>query len=351
MLASLNYPTAQPGVYGKMPSMAVDEPLSIGFSMPQKRSMISPEELSRAYQGIEQGIPDIRAQRQGIQQLEGQIQAERGAPVDVLSGPLAGLLQSEFGRQVSAQPHGESPEDQRDRIFNYISKTQTAKSQLSQRIADLIGKEKTTDRTPPTNPNVIPPAAKAVRDVQGKFNKSVEPFAKSINFANEVDSLLDNPGPGGRLAKKTVETILARARGEVGNLSQYEQQDTATARSLLDRLQQSVSTVSEGTFSERNKQAILDLTRQYKEAAKAAISTHRQLHAAQGAGAYSGMGLTEPVFEKLLPSVDSYAPASKVKSVPSDSVEVVSPSGQHGRIPRAQLEQAMQHGYKEAPGA
>lgn len=162
----------------------------------------------------------------------------------------------------------------------------------------------------------MPNDARAIRDVQRTFTKATEPFSKALNYANQAENLIYSESAAKRLTKKTIETLLARARGEVGNLSQYEQAGTVSAQDAMDRLSQFYETLTSGELTDANKEAVKALIKEYKNAANANLSVLRDVHAKQGAAAYGSLGLTEDRFRQALPSVDTNPPKTNRSMAP-----------------------------------
>lgn len=268
--------------------------------------------------------------KSGIEQEQKQIEDIRNQPVDDYSSPLRSLLKFSFGREL---PESEKPYTTQDKIkmlMAYQQKAQDDKRDVAKALNDFLKArqigtlESKTGQTDDLlkmalaerlgiDPNKFKKAgtdqeAKAIRDIQKTFNKLSEPFNKSLNFSNEVESLIKNQGPGSRLSKKTVETILARARGEVGNLSYYEQAGTAIPQDILSRLTQGIETLTTGELTPDSKKEILGLVKQYKNAANEALKNTREIHATQGAEAYGNLGLGKERFKQALTGADVISP-------------------------------------------
>ena len=333
-------PSATPGVFSKIqvPDLPSPQVKSVpkgsglqesdeatgkagGRTNVQRMLTMSPEEWQGSYEAAMK-TPAIQEQMKGINDIRDLLAMEAQAPAQVNLAPLAALTDSLTGSKLLAGYA--PPQDRQKRLADYMLKIQDDRKDLAKTIIDAIGKQKAgtmqemlyqdfinkkaAEAQDPSlkkgNPQ-MPLDARAIRDVQGKFNKSIEPFNKSLNFSQEVENLIGNAGPGSKLTKKTVETILARARGEVGNLSYYEQAGTAVPQDVLSRLTQSLETLTTGELTPEAKTEILGLVNQYKGAAKDAINSYRDVHAKQGAEAYGSLGLGESRFRKALPGVDA----------------------------------------------
>lgn len=334
-------PSATPGVFSKIQVPNLPEPSvksvpkgsglqasdeatgkAGGRTNVQRMLTMSPDEWQSSYESAMQ-TPAIQEQMKGIHDIRDLLTMEAQAPSQLNLAPLAALTDSMTGSRLLAGYA--PPQDRQKRLADYMLKIQDDRKDLAKTIIDAIGKQKAgtmqemlyqdfinkraAEAQDPSmkagGKPTMPLDARAIRDVQGKFNKSIEPFSKSLNFSKEVESLIGNAGPGSKLTKKTVETILARARGEVGNLSYYEQAGTAAPQDVLSRLTQSLETLTTGELTPETKTEILGLVNQYKGAAKEAINSYRDVHAKQGAEAYGSIGLGESRFKKALPGVDA----------------------------------------------
>lgn len=338
---------------------------------------MSPQEMQAAAENVN-SLPDIQEQRSGIDKMNQTLAELRGQEIDPYSRPLSALLETEFGRRGAVQAYapgaGPTSAERDAAVRAYSDKIQDNKNNLSQRIADLLGKQKAgsytemfyaeklrqeeekaaeaekkraTDPNLKAGSNAMPVRNRAIDTIRKDFNKSTEPFSKSLAFAQEVDNLLTNTGPGKKLAAKTVETILARARGEVGNLSYYEQAGTAAPQGVLDALTNKLSVLTSSELDNATKKEILGLTAQYRNAANQAIDAYRNKHAESGEATFGSLGLTKADFMpallgvKLAPSTTSAPPADE------KMIQVITPEGQRGKIPASQWKKAEKRGFKK----
>jgi hypothetical protein len=289
----------------------------------------TPETIQNVLGAISKS-PEIMAQKEGLNNIKSAIlsQLDNSSGVDYTS-PLSYLANYYTNGKAQYIPQKAPPQKQ---LLDFALKMQDDQRDLSKTIADYVGRFKggTTQLQDinqqlselvnksgiypnPRGSNQLPPEARAIRDVQKTFNKAVEPFNKALNYADQVDNIINNAGPGRKIAKKTVETILARARSEVGNLSQYEQSGTASAQSALDRLDQFVQTIETGELTDTNKEAIKDLVKQFRSASYDNIKANRQVHSKQGAEAYGVLGLTQDKFNQSLSAIDTAKPMKQDK--------------------------------------
>lgn len=109
----------------------------------QQLQFMSPEQLNDLYSSTSR-LPAFQDQEEGIRLNQDLLKIASQAPTDVFSGPLAGLLQAEFGRNTGtmAQMRGQSPADQRNGILSMVGKIQDDKRDLSKGIFEAIGKQR-----------------------------------------------------------------------------------------------------------------------------------------------------------------------------------------------------------------
>lgn len=342
--------------------------------------LFGPEEMKTAYENINQ-IPDIRDQRAGITKMEELLHMSGDGPSDFYSAPIGNLLETSYGykgagERYAASAQAPTPQNRQKEILGYADKIQGDRNALSQRIIDLIGKQKagyqdylqaeatkngqkdvnvnintgtaTDPSLKPKGNGTMPIKARALKDVRDKFNADIKIPSTALAFSKTVEDLIGNVGPGSKLAKKTVETLLARARGEVGNLSYYEQAGTATAQDLGERFNQFFKTLESGELTTENKKQIMGLVQIYRKAAKDTIEAYRQKHASSGEAVYGELGLTRETFLPALLSVDVPSGGGAAGGGSAKMVTVISPTGQRGKIPEANLSKALSKGYKKA---
>lgn len=109
---------------------------------------MTPEELQQLTSGVE-GTDFIGRQRQGIEDMQDLLTMEAQRPTDIMTAPLAGLLQMEFGRNPQAflQGKGLSPQEQGARLLAYQGKIQDDKRDLAAKVLDTVGKMKSGTAT------------------------------------------------------------------------------------------------------------------------------------------------------------------------------------------------------------
>lgn len=98
---------------------------------------------------------------------------------------------------------------------------------------------------------------------QRDFNSTVKGVDKAVNQAKNAIRILDAKGPASKLAVGVIGTMMARASGEVGNLTQVEREAFAGLQSISGRIQR---VIARGAFSEltpQDKAAIREVAKVY----------------------------------------------------------------------------------------
>lgn len=86
-------------------------------------------------------------------------------------------------------------------------------------------------------------------EVVGKFNKATEKIEASIDAANNIRGLVDSDNP---IAASAVPTFMARASGEVGNLSEADKRPFGGSQALLSRLEAALTQKANGRLTREN---------------------------------------------------------------------------------------------------
>lgn len=201
-------------------------------------------------------------------------------------------------------------------LLNSLKTVKTTEQQAWEQIAKMLAMRQDPSIGQNGRPQ-MPLESRAIRDVQKSYDKAVEPFNKARLYSDQIEALVNNTGPGQKLAAKTVETLLARARSEVGNLSQYEQVGTASAQDIWSRIEQGLSKMSTSEITPGNKQEILGLIKVFRASANASAQAYREKHAIEGEKAYNALGLTKDRFMEALPDVSGSAPAAPAAPNPN----------------------------------
>jgi hypothetical protein len=108
-----------------------------------KALLMTDDEFQDAYGRVAR-TPAIQSQLQGIDDIQNLLAMDLDSGGDYLSMPLAGLLESEFGRKASSftAGRGASPEEKRGRFMAGLSKIQDDRRDVSKTISDYIAKQK-----------------------------------------------------------------------------------------------------------------------------------------------------------------------------------------------------------------
>lgn len=96
-------------------------------------------------------------------------------------------------------------------------------------------------------------------DLVTKFNADpgVRKIEQSIDAANTIRELANSGNP---IAANAIPTYMARASGEVGNLSEADKAPFGGSRAILERLQAAFSQASTGQMTEDNRRFVNGLT-------------------------------------------------------------------------------------------
>lgn len=100
-----------------------------------------------------------------------------------------------------------------------------------------------------------------------RFNSdaSVKKSQQSIDAVNTIRGLLDSNNP---IAAAAIPTYMARASGEVGNLSEPDKAPFGGSRAILERVQQAYEQAATGKLTQDNAKFIQDLTDVMEKRAK-----------------------------------------------------------------------------------
>lgn len=100
--------------------------------------------------------------------------------------------------------------------------------------------------------------SKEKTDIVNKFNSDagVRKIQSSMDAANNVRELVNSGNP---IAANAIPTYMARASGEVGNLSEADKRPFGGSQAILNRLEASLKQMSTGTLTQQNAKFVLDL--------------------------------------------------------------------------------------------
>jgi hypothetical protein len=200
----------------------------------QVNQYMPPSQLNDLYTSTAR-LPAFQQQQEGLEKERDLLGIASKAPSDVFSGPISGLLETEFGRKTGtlAANAGPSPMQQRKTLLDMTGKYQDDQRDLSKNIFDAIGKQRSGSTVQSLADTVA--LSNLLRDMNkdsavdprkfekggGKgydptkdvkeLGKSLAPMAPTLNTLNKLDQLIggiDNwkgqniPGAGfmGRMA-------------------------------------------------------------------------------------------------------------------------------------------------------
>lgn len=139
--------------------------------------------------------------------------------------------------------------------------------------------------------------------IMDKFNARgpVVKAQSSIDAANSVIDLIDSNNP---LADNAVPTYMARASGEVGNLSEPDKAPFGGSQALAARMQQAISQASTGQLTPENRDFVRKLAQTMKNSAIRNQANHAKLFAKQY-GRIGGYGTEAEIYSIVSPDSDS----------------------------------------------
>lgn len=338
---------------------------------------MDPEQLADIY-GRTEKLPVFQKQQEGIDRMRGMLEMERDAPVDIFSGPLAGLLETEFGRKVGtmAAQRGPNAQDQRAKIMAYAAKIQDDQGALGKNIFDAISKQKagsytestglennvaqtartqsgakavdprSMDKAVPRGPNPLSTKIKVFTEFQkysGKDRESLQGAENAINLLNS----------GSKVGDQAVVSLMARASGEVGNLSGPEQDRYAGSRALGDRMRAALTKAETGRLDENDRADLILLAETYARYRRDLMKKNVEYFADNVGGE---LGLDSQSTKKMLMPDGGWGlkeeqinPKAKNAKGGEEMISVVGPNGVSGKIPKSKLDAALKKGYTLKP--
>jgi hypothetical protein len=254
---------------------------------------MNPVEFSKAMGNIE-SLPDIQEQRKGIANLQDMLNMSGAGGGDFVSGPLMGLLKSEFGRDVSGYKAGAgaTPEEVTSGLLSGNEKLQTARNNLSQRIGDLLGKQRTgslVDKVyQETQDNklqkILTSLGLSSGDTSGKTDNThianyhrwnqlaLQTMKKDDEQATTLNKLATDIGSGNPIDDARISMIRATLdAGGRPNIAEVRME--AGSKELVTRAQNAWSYLTTGNMADKNRalmvqsiQAIADYQQKVREA-------------------------------------------------------------------------------------
>lgn len=254
---------------------------------------MDPVEFSKAVGNIE-SLPDIQEQRRGISHLEDMLNMSGMGGGDPVSGPLMGLLKSEFGRDTSAYKAGAgpTPTDVSASLLGGSEKLQTARNNLSQRIGDLLGKQRSgslVDKVyQETQDNKLskifeslglnandPKSGKGDNTHIANYHRwnqlALQTMKKDDDQVQSLNKLATEIQSGNPIDAARISII--RATIDAGGRPNIAEVRTETNKGIVDRAENAWSFLTTGDMSEKNRgllvqsiQAIADYQQEVRAA-------------------------------------------------------------------------------------
>ncbi len=97
---------------------------------------------------------------------------------------------------------------------------------------------------------------KAIEKTTEKFNMHAKKYFEGAEQAKTAKSILDAGNP---IGDQAVATFMARATGEVGNLTAEERRPFGTAMDVKSRFSQAAKQLSDGKLTDANRKFLSDL--------------------------------------------------------------------------------------------
>jgi hypothetical protein len=157
------------------------------------------------------------------------------------------------------------------------------------------------------------------------FNSSpaVQKVEQMDQFSNLIIDAANSDNP---IAHASLETLMARASGEVGNLSEADKKPFGGSRALVEKTKQALSEIYSGRKTPENLEFISQLADTFKQSGQRKKQAIARERAKQISSANKSMGWTpEFVFGVLSPDgvYDEKNDSSKSKDVGRFKVEVI----------------------------
>lgn len=97
---------------------------------------------------------------------------------------------------------------------------------------------------------------KAVKDTTDKFNTHAKKYFEAVEQSKTAKGILDAGNP---IGDQAVATFMARATGEVGNLTEAERLPFGTSMDVKSRFQQAAKQLKDGKLTDENRQFLSQL--------------------------------------------------------------------------------------------
>lgn len=101
-------------------------------------------------------------------------------------------------------------------------------------------------------------------DIIGKFNADPQ-VRKSVSMSDAARIITDILDSGNPIGDSSIATFMARASGEVGNLSEADKAPFGGSRAILTRIQQVAQRAADGTLTDENRKFVADLAATFRQ--------------------------------------------------------------------------------------
>lgn len=349
------------------------------------------EELQARYEGL-RNTPMFKDRAQGISNMEDLLAMSAEAPSDIYSAPIAGLLQGEFGRNVSAMlaGRGASPEEQRQKMLGYKGKIiddeatlnkeilQAAKDQRIGKTTDLTAEKLYQENMQKMLERYMNTDKKSVVNVFNQASKAEDPTVsgdgkygradlriKEKDVRDSVNKTMENLDTAATVSKNITDNLSKNDYlGLVGSLSSIARNVGADKGALSDKdLKNYLPATFEGSWAkfeayiDSNPNALVDpqLTAGLKKLAASTLNNLKSRYEAELSRKKkqykaSSSFVNVPVDEMFSPAEErtKEIDAHYKTIAPKEMVSVIAPDGRVGAIPKENLEAALKKGYKRS---
>lgn len=147
-----------------------------------------------------------------------------------------------------------------------------------------------------------------------RFNAdaSVKKSQQSVDAANMIRGLVDSGNP---IAAASIPTFMARASGEVGNLSEADKQPFGGSQAILQRLAAVTRQAADGKLTEDNARFIRELSGIMEKRANDNISALAKKRAKQYSSASDFLD-EQDIFSSLVPEMQDINESPQPTSIP-----------------------------------
>lgn len=177
-------------------------------------------------------------------------------------------------------------------------------------------------------------------------NPAVRKNISSIESADNVLGLIAENSP---LADRAIPTYMARASGEVGNLSEADKAPFGGTQAIMGRLNQVFEQASSGKLTPENREYVRQLAETMKRSATQNNSNHAKTFAAQY-GKIGGFGTPEQIFAAVSPDISTTTASAPPPSDLQISIQNAQAAIAAGKDKNAVLNKLKLHTPKEQWG-